>query len=78
MYDSETKLKTGKNTRQECNKRNLVYETYCMRCEEKDGKCRVKEGEQKGESHLAPKVLGRNFPLSMGESRRTAGRPQEP
>ena len=31
----ETKLKTGKNTRQECKKRNLAYETYCMNWEEK-------------------------------------------
>ena len=32
----ETKLLTGKNTRQECTKRNLVYETYCISCEERD------------------------------------------
>ena len=29
----ETKSITGKNKRQECTKRNLVYETYCMNCE---------------------------------------------
>ena len=34
----ETKLTTGKLTNQDCTRRNLVYETYCMSCEEKDGK----------------------------------------
>ena len=31
----DTKLYTGKNMTQECDKRNLVYETYCITCEER-------------------------------------------
>ena len=42
----ETKLKTGKNKRQECTKRNLVYETYCMNCEETE---KQKQEKEKGE-----------------------------
>ena len=34
----ETKLSTGKLNNQDCTRRNLVFETYCMSCEEKDGK----------------------------------------
>ena len=32
----DTKLKTGKNTRQSCSKRNAVYETWCATCENRD------------------------------------------
>ena len=32
----ETKQKTGKNTSQDCHTRNLVYETWCMSCLQKD------------------------------------------
>ena len=32
-----TKMKTGKLTSQECTKRNLVYETHCLNCEETEG-----------------------------------------
>ena len=32
----DTKKYTGKNLRQECEKRNLVYETYCITCEERE------------------------------------------
>ena len=42
----ETKMLTGKNKRQECTKRNLVYETYCMSCEQKDMEERDKETEE--------------------------------
>ena len=31
-----TKLRTGRNMKQECSKRNLVYETYCITCKERD------------------------------------------
>ena len=40
----ETKSITGKNKRQECTKRNLVYETYCMSCESKE-KTETVEGQ---------------------------------
>ena len=53
-----TKLKTGKNLRQECNKRNLVYETYCMSCEERDGKQRGEEGENEENQTKLYKYLG--------------------
>ena len=32
----ETKLYTGKLLKQECDRRNLVYETVCITCEERD------------------------------------------
>ena len=31
-----TKLATGKNMTKDCTKRNLVYQTYCMTCRERD------------------------------------------
>ena len=31
-----TKLITGRNMKQECSKRNLLYETYCITCKERD------------------------------------------
>ena len=32
----QTKLKTGKNLTQDCSKRNCIYETWCISCEERD------------------------------------------
>ena len=32
----ETKLKTGKHLSQDCTKRCIIYETWCMSCEEED------------------------------------------
>ena len=32
----ETKTYTGKKMRQECDRRNLVYETTCLTCKERD------------------------------------------
>ena len=32
----ETKMKTGKNQRQDCTKRCVVYETWCLTCEKRD------------------------------------------
>ena len=31
-----TKMKTEKNLSQDCHKRNVVYETWCMLCQERD------------------------------------------
>ena len=46
----DTKLITGKNLKQDCTKRNLVYETYCINCEkEEKEKIAKEEGEGKGE-----------------------------
>ena len=45
----ETKLATGKLTSQECTRRNLVYETFCMTCEEMDGKKVEDGGKEEGD-----------------------------
>jgi hypothetical protein len=48
-----TKQYTGKNKRQECSKRNLVYQTYCITCKERDSE-RIKEmnGDNKKSQEL--------------------------
>ena len=66
----ETKLLTGKLTRHECSKRNFVYETYCMSCEEKDMmSMKEKEGTEntggkndsdKASCHLLKHILDRH------------------
>ena len=38
-----TKQKTGKHMNQECTKRNVVYETWCMTCQEKEEKMIMEE-----------------------------------
>ena len=45
----ETKTATGKLLSQDCTRRNLVYETYCMTCEERDTKRLEGEENEKGE-----------------------------
>ena len=42
----ETKIRTNKNLKQECSKRNLVYETKCQTCEERDQR-KIEEYEEK-------------------------------
>ena len=44
----ETKVRTNKNLKQECNKRNLVYETKCQTCEDREVK-KIEEDEEKEE-----------------------------
>ena len=51
----DTKTLTGKNLRQDCSKRNLVYETFCMSCEERDSKKseeETKDGEKESSTRL--------------------------
>ena len=44
-----TKLKTDKNNKQDCSKRNLVYETHCATCETRERKRIEAEIEGKAE-----------------------------
>jgi hypothetical protein len=52
----ETKQYTGKNTTQECSKRNVVYKTYCITCQER-GEQKIKEEENDEKREL--KARGR-------------------
>ena len=47
----ETKAATGKLLSQDCTRRNLVYETYCMTCEEMDAKRLEEEEKERGEKN---------------------------
>ena len=49
----KTKIKTGKHLNQDCTKRNVIYETWCMECFEEDKK-RIEEECSDEED---PKVL---------------------
>ena len=40
------KSRTGKNTTQDCTRRSLVYETWCMTCHEKDVEAAKLEAER--------------------------------
>ena len=52
-----TKLRTGKLTSQECSKRNLVYETHCLNCEEMEGqKIEKMEVEDQEKAELKRKI----------------------
>ena len=51
----DTKLATGKLMNQDCTRRNLVYETYCMSCEENERERNEKE-EDKDKSNEKGKV----------------------
>ena len=44
----ETKMRTNKNLKQECNKRNLVYETKCQTCYDRDTE-KIEKDESKDE-----------------------------
>ena len=58
----ETKLITGKNTNQDCTRRNLVYETYCMSCEEKDGKAAEQGEKEEGRKEQTEREGGGEVP----------------
>ena len=61
----ETKMRTSKNLKQECSKRNVVYETKCQTCEDRDRKkiddieeTDTKEKEKMKESIKVYKYIG--------------------
>ena len=43
-----TKNMTGKYTTQDCTRRSLIYESWCMTCQEKD----LKEAEEKADGDM--------------------------
>ena len=53
-----TKAATGKNKTQDCTRRNLVYETWCMNCLERDEEAaKIEAGEDKDMlKHLTGKI----------------------
>ena len=52
----KTKMKTGKQLKQDCSKRNIIYETWCMNCYQEDKK-KIEEEYGGGD----PKVLKRKL-----------------
>ena len=55
-----TKMKTGKDSKQCCRKRNIMYEIWCRRCEEKMNK----EVEEKGLELKEERRQKKNLKLS--------------
>ena len=65
----ETKTKTEKNMRQDCTKRCIIYETWCMSCEDKEVK-RIEE-ETDDERENVRKMEGIKLYKYIGESSRS-------
>jgi hypothetical protein len=57
-----TKVYTGKNKTQKCSKRNLVYHTFCITCQEKETERINAEAEdvKKAQDHESLQVYRRN------------------
>ena len=66
----ETKLKTGKNLTQDCSKRNCIYQTWCISCDERE-KSRIEE--RAGDDEGMKKELMRKMKLFcyIGETSRS-------
>ena len=65
----ETKQYTGKNTTQECSKRNAVYKTYCITCQER-GEQKIKE-EETDEKRATERIKSIKQYTYIGESSRS-------
>ena len=65
----ETKMKTEKDMRQDCTKRCVIYETWCMTCEEKEVR-RIEE-ETEDEKERRKKIEEIKLFKYIGESSRS-------
>ena len=65
-----TKTRTNKLTSQECNKRNIVYETTCVTCETKQRQ--EIENSDLGEKEKLDKIKSLQLFKYIGESNRSA------
>ena len=66
----KTKQKTGKNMGQDCHRRNIVYETWCMTCENRD-KREIEENEDYDEETRKRKIREVKIYKYVGESSRS-------
>ena len=65
----ETKKKTGKYLQQECTKRNVIYETWCMMCEGREVE-RIEE-EEEDEKERVKKLKKIKLYKYVGETSRS-------
>ena len=65
-----TKQKTGKYLGQDCHRRCVVYETWCMTCEERDKK-KIEEDEELDEEMRNRKIREMKIYKYIGESSRS-------
>ena len=65
-----TKLKTGKDLTQDCTKRCIVYQTWCITCEEKE-KEKIENSEDLDEKEKKEKIKNIKLFTYIGESSRS-------
>ena len=66
----QTKAKTGKYKTQDCTKRNCIYETWCMTCQEKEEK-RIEEESGGDEKKMKKMVKNMKLYKYIGETSRS-------
>ena len=66
-----TKLKTGKNTSQDCSKRNLVYKTYCITCRNRDTE-KIEQEFGQDKKRLKEELGKMRLHLYVGETSRSS------
>ena len=66
-----TKIKTGKSLSQDCKKRNVVYETWCMTCQHIDEE-RIREEHEDDDKSLKEKLRTMKLHKYYGESARSS------
>ena len=67
----KTKLKTGKQLNQDCTKRNIIYETWCINCYEEDKKLIEEEYGEGDPKVLKKKLEAIKLHKYVGESSRS-------